>query len=252
MNFLVLGPVRVCNGAGELDVGGPKVRAILVALLMQAGYVVRTERLIDVVWGEAPPTSARNLVHVYVCRLRRVLRAASADRMLVSSHAGYRLDIDPEQLDLARFERLSAAGRQALRAERAAEAERLFSQALSLWRGPAFAGLTAEPLRRKAARLEAARLAAVEDRIDAYLALGLHADIVLELADLVEAHPLRERLAGQLMIALYRCDRRVEALEVFSTARSHLAAQLGLEPSAQLHRLQRAVLSANPVLTPSS
>lgn len=248
MDFLVLGPVAVHDGTAELNLGGPKARALIADLLVQAGHVVPIEQLIDDIWGEAPPPSARNLVHVYVCRLRRILRAAGAANVLTSSHAGYRLNIEPEQLDLARFERLSASGRLAVRTGAAEDGARLLRQALALWRGPAFADVTSVSLRRKANRLEATRLAVLEDRVEADLALGRHADIVCELADLAAAHPLRERLAGQLMVALYRCDRRPEALEAFLSTRAELADQLGLEPSHRLHSLQRAILFADPAL----
>ncbi|WP_345443237.1 BTAD domain-containing putative transcriptional regulator [Actinoallomurus vinaceus] len=252
MRFGILGPleVRASEGAA-VAVGGPRVRALLALLLLDAGRVVTAERLIDALYGEDPPAGAANALQSQVSRLRRGLRAADGSGDLVEFHpAGYRLAIDPDDVDALRFERLARDGRRALVAGDHAGAAALLREGLDLWRGPALADVTAASYAEaQAARLEELRLDAFEDHAEARLALGDHRDLVTELQHLVAAHPLRERLRGQLMRALYGGGRQAEALAVFEDARRTLADELGADPSPELVQIHLAILRADPALT---
>jgi DNA-binding SARP family transcriptional activator len=235
LEFRVLGPLEVAAHDRLLDLGGPKQRALLAVLLLHANDVVATERLIDDVWGEAPPATVAKSVQVYVSRLRKQL----GDGRLVTRTPGYQLQVDPSELDLARFERLVEEARGA--APEAAAAK--LRAALALWRGPPLADLAYEPFAQaEAARLEELRLFALEQWIDAELATGRHAQLVGELEAAVSANPLREGLRRQLMLALYRCGRQAEALEAYRDARATLTEELGIEPSRALRELHERVL----------
>jgi DNA-binding SARP family transcriptional activator len=200
------------------------MRALLAYLLLHANELVSSDRLIDEVWGPEPAKTATASLQNYVSRLRK---AIGAD-LLLSRPPGYILRIDPERFDLARFERLTAEAHGAEPRERA---EKLRA-ALSLWRGAALEDLAFEPFARdEIGRLEEARLAALEERIDADLELGSAGELVGELEELVEEQPLRERFRAQLMLALYRAGRQAEALEAYQEARRVLMDELGLEPS---------------------
>jgi DNA-binding SARP family transcriptional activator len=242
MEFRVLGPLEVVEDGRELSLGGTKQRALLANLLLRANQVVSSERLIDELWGESPPATAAKAIQVYVSNLRKQL----GERLLTRS-PGYVLQVDPDEFDLARFEELLDKARKA--APHAA-AESLRS-ALALWRGPALADLAYESFAQTdIARLEELRLAAWEERVEADLAVGRHAELVPELESLVARHPLRERLRSQLMLALYRSGRQAEALKVYQDARQTLTEELGLEPSPALQRLERAILAQDPALEP--
>jgi DNA-binding SARP family transcriptional activator len=213
MEFGLLGPLEVRCQDGPLALGRRKQRALLALLLLHANRTVARERLIDELWGESAPETAVTSVQVYVSRLRKSL----PEGVLLTRPPGYVVQVEPEQVDLLRFERLVAEARGAAPALAAA----LLHEALELWRGPPLAEFGEEPFARvEAARLEELRLAALEDRIDADLALGRHADLVGELDALVSAHPHRERLRAQLMLALYRSNRQAEALEAYRAARA--------------------------------
>jgi YVTN family beta-propeller protein len=245
--FRVLGPFEVAERGQPLDVGVGKQRALLALLVLSAGEVVSTDRLIDALWGDRPPASALNSVRVYVSHLRRAL---GNGRLLTRGH-GYSLTLEPEQVDLGRFERLLAEGRQALAGGDAGRAVELLGAALALWRGPALLDFASEPFAQsEIGRLEELRLAALEERIEADLALGHHAELVPELEALVRSNPLRERLRAQLMLALYRSGRQAEALEAYRQARVTLVGELGLEPGRRLQELERAILSQDPRLDP--
>jgi DNA-binding SARP family transcriptional activator/predicted negative regulator of RcsB-dependent stress response len=253
MEFRILGPVEVWDGGRRLDVGGPKPRAVLAALLLHAGRMVSADRLIDELWGETPPATARNVLQCHVARLRRALhRPAEANGstpVLLTRPGGYLLRVEPGQLDLHRFREAADRGRRAMAAGDAGEAAEQLRRALALWRGPALADVASESLRRTAAPpLEEARLVALEERLDADLALGRHTELVGELEALVAAHPDRERPRRQLMLALYRSGRLAEALAVYRSARRLLVEELGLEPSPALQQLERAMLLADPAL----
>jgi DNA-binding SARP family transcriptional activator len=203
MKFRLLGPLEVAEQDRLLALGGRKQRSLLAVLLLQANEVVSTERLIDEVWGESPPSTVGKSVQVYVSRLRTQLGGAR----LITRAPGYLLRVDPSELDVACFERLLAEARR-LDPEPAAERLR---KALDLWRGPALADLSYEPFAQSSiARLGELRLVALEQRIEAELAIGRHAELAGELDALVAQHPLRERLRGHLMLALYRSGRQAE------------------------------------------
>jgi DNA-binding SARP family transcriptional activator len=211
VEFRVLGPLEVRDGDQSMPLGGAKQRALLALLVLNANRVVSRERLIDAIWGDDPPETAVTTVQVYVSRLRKLLGAQTP----VTRPPGYLLEVEPEQVDLLRFERLLAEARQA----DPEAASRLLRDALVLWRGPALAEFSEPFAKVEAGRLEDLRLAAVEARIDADLREGRHAELVGELDALLVEHPHRERLRGQLMVALYRSGRQAEALEVYRSAR---------------------------------
>ena len=231
----MLGPLELVADDGEpLSVGGQKQRAVLALLLLSANHVVSTDRLIDALWGENPPRTAATALQNAISALRKVL----GPEVVVTKPPGYAIMIPADTLDLARFERLVAEAR-ALEPE---ERSQQLRTALDLWRGEPLADIGLEPaVESEVLRLDELRLATLEDRIDADLACGRHADVVPELVGLVARQPLRERLRGQLMLAHYLCGRQDDALRVYQEARIALA-ELGLEPSPQLQDLERRIL----------
>ena len=237
VRFRVLGPLEASSGDGPIALGGPKQRVVLAHLLLRANLLVPSERLIDAMWGEEPPETARGTLQAYVSRLRTAL---GADR-IEGRAPGYIFRIDPDELDATRFESL-------LHDARGASSEPklvldLLGEALGLWRGPALADLAAEPsLQGEIALLEELHLAATEERISARLDLGQHAEVVAELEAATIAHPLRERLWSQLVLALYRTGRQADALAAFDRARELLAHELGIDPSRELQELHQQVL----------
>jgi predicted ATPase/DNA-binding SARP family transcriptional activator len=244
MQYRVLGPLEVRDGEESLPLAGAKQRALLALLLLHANRVLSRDRLIDELWGDEPPATAVTSLQVYVSRLRKVL---PADRLLTRP-PGYVLEVEPDELDLRRFERLLAEGHEALAADDAERAAIVLHQALELWRGPALAEFAFEPFAQaEIGRLEDLRLAAVEERIEADLALGRHADLIGELEALIAENPHRERLRGQLILALYRSGRQAEALQAYQAARRALD-DLGIEPSEELQRLEKAMLTHDSAL----
>ena len=240
VRFGVLGPTQVWRGdGGQVAVGGPRLRALLARLLLAPGRTVAADRLIDDLYGAEAPSGAANALQSQVSRLRRALPEPVVERR----PAGYRLAVDPDQVDLARFTRLAGAGRRALvTGDHAAAMDRL-TEALRLWRGPALADVRGAPFAAaQVARLEELRLAATEDRLEAALALDPADPPVAELRELVAAYPLRGRLRGLLMRALTTAGRQGEALAVFDDTRRLLAEELGIDPSPQLAAVHRAVL----------
>jgi DNA-binding SARP family transcriptional activator len=238
MEYSVLGPLEVRSDGETIPIGSAKQRAVLAVLALEAGRVVPVERLIDELWGDSPPATATTALQVYVSKLRKTL----GDRAIETRSPGYLLRCAPDELDLRRFERLTAEARNA-EPERAAA---LLGEALALWRGSALADVD---LPLESARLEELRLAAQEQRIDADLARGRSAELVGELETLVSAHPLREPFRAQLMLALYRAGRQAEALEAYRDARAALVEQLGIEPSQRLQQLEQAILRQDATLT---
>jgi YVTN family beta-propeller protein len=240
MEFRILGPIQAIESDRSVALGPAKQRALLAALLVHANEVASVDRLIDELWGERPPAKAAKSVQVYVSQLRKLL----GDGLLETSGHGYLLHVQPGALDSERFEHLLAEGRAALAEDEANRAAETLRAALALWRGPALSDVAYEPFAQpEIARLEELRLAALEERIDADLALGGHADLVAELEGLVCAEPLRERLRGQLMLALYRAGRQADALNAYQESRRVLVEELGLEPSRELQDLERAILN---------
>ena len=230
--------------------GGPRQRSVLAILLLHANQVVPSERLVDLIWGESAPPTAATALQGYVSQLRKVIEPdRTAPSVIVTKGPGYVALVAPGQLDVSRFEQLVSHGRTELAAGRPQEAADAFAEALALWRGPALANVrneafASEPIRR----LEESRIAAVEDHLDARLALGRHGEAVAELEALVAEHPLRERLRGQLMLALYRSGRQAEALEAFGAGRRMLVDELGIEPGKPLRVLHQRILEQDPSL----
>ena len=252
LDFRVLGPLQVAANGRFLPLGGTKQRAVLALLVLHANEVVSTDRLIDELWGDAPPKSAANMVQGYVSHLRDALepgRARGEHQLLVSRPPGYALQIRPDQLDAERFERLAAEGRRLLADGDAEASARTLRAALALWRGNVLADLAYERfVRADGDRLEEERLQALEDRIDADLARADHRALVAELRELVDRYPLRERLRAQLMAALYRCGRQADALEVYREGRRSMHDELGIEPGPVLRELEQAILRQDPSL----
>ena len=242
MEYRVLGPLEALGSEGPLPLGGAKQRALLALLLLNANRVVSRERLIDELWGEEPPETAVTSVQVYVSRLRKLL----PDGSLVTRPPGYVLEVEPENVDLIRFERLVKEGRSALAAGDPVHAADAIREAIGLWRGPALTEFAAEPFAQiEGGRLDDLRVAALEERIDADLQLGRHAELTGELEVLIASHPHRERLRAQLMLALYRAGRQSEALDVYRDLRATLD-EIGIEPGESLQRLERQILNHDP------
>ena len=252
MEIQVLGPLDVVIDGRSVELPSAKARLVLAALVVRANEVVSTDRLFEVLWGAQPPDSAANTLQTYVAHLRGALEPDRARRkvgqVLVTRQPGYLLAIEPDRIDAVRFERLAEQGRREL-ATAPADAARTLRTALTLWRGEALADFTFEPfVQADITRLTERRLSALEDRIGADLALGEHSGLAGELGQLVSEHPLRERLAGQLMVALYRNGRQADALRAYGRLRETLVEQLGIEPSPTLARLEQAILDQRPDL----
>ncbi len=245
MEFRILGPLEVHANGRELPLGGAKQRALLALLVLRANELVPTERIVEELWGERPPATARGTVQVYISQLRKVL-----GRELVETRGpGYLLKLPREALDMYLFEDKLGEGRRLLGEGAAAGARALLDEALSLWRGPALSEFQYEPFaQNEIARLEELRLAAQELLLEARVALGLHVEAVPDLEALVRAHPLREHLRRLLMLALYRGGRQADALSAYQEARVALVDELGLEPSHALQQLERAILKQDDAL----
>ena len=245
MQFRILGPLEAAERDVPRPLGGARQRAVLAILLLHRGEVVSGERLVEELWGERAPATAGKVLQAYISRLRKAI----GGDVLLTRGRGYVLPAAAGELDLDEFERLAADGRAALAGGDAASAAARLREALGLWRGPPLADFRYEAFAQgEIARLEEARLAALEDRIDADLALGRHGEVIAELEALVRAHPLRERLWAQLMIALYRGGRQSDALLAFRRARGRLVAEIGVEPGPELRALETAVLAHDPGL----
>jgi predicted ATPase/DNA-binding SARP family transcriptional activator len=245
IEFRILGSVEAVGDDGPLALGAPKQRALLVFLLLNANTVVPRDRLVDALWGADPPRSAISSLQVYVHGLRRVLGAERIER----HGTGYRLQLDPVELDLSRFERLVESSTTALAAGRAAEAAEDLGRALALWVGAPLADLAGEPVHEaEAPQLEERRLRALELRHDAELALGRDDELVPELERLIAAEPYRERFRVQHALALYRSGRQVDALAACRAARELLVEELGVDPGPELQELERRILRHDPSL----
>ncbi|WP_166664444.1 AfsR/SARP family transcriptional regulator [Actinophytocola oryzae] len=232
----------------ERDLGGARQRVVLAMLALNANRVVSIEHLIDAVWDESPPTTARAQIQICVSGLRRVLNGTGDTVQIRTRAPGYLLDVPETNLDIAQFTSLVSSARAHVEAGRISEAVATLRSALSLWRGPALAGMNSELLGRGAAQLNDARVAAVMERIRLDLALGRHEEVVGELFALVKEHPLRERLYEYLMLALYRSGRQAEALEACRRARATLMDELGIELGQSVRRLENAILNRDPEL----
>ena len=243
----LLGPLEMTSQGRAVQVGGPKPRALLVALALDPGRVVSVDRLLESLWPGDPPDTAAHAVQVYVSQLRKAL----GNDVISTRPPGYVLELDPAWVDAHRFARLVGEGREALGGGDPATASSLLREALALWRGPALADFTYEPFAQaEIARFEELREAALEDRIEADLVLGRHAEALSELEALVEAQPLRERPRAQLMLALYRSGRQADALAAYRDARETLVEELGIDPGPELKALEAAILRQDESLLP--
>ncbi|MFE2728086.1 BTAD domain-containing putative transcriptional regulator [Kitasatospora sp. NPDC059327] len=239
MRFLLMGPVEAWQDDRRIDLRGSKVTSVLALFLLARGRVVSDAVLGEMLWGEEPPGTAQSQIQTYVSRLRGLLGSeVEIDRQ----RPGYRFRFPSVGLDLLEFEQHVARGRVLMGERRLEEAAENFQHGLALWRGPALAGVSEHLASVEAPRLEESRMVAVEDRIEAELMLGRHAALISELKALVVVHPHRERPRTQLMLALYRCGRQVEALRTYQDYRSLLIEDLGLEPGRQLQEIHQAIL----------
>lgn len=249
MEFRILGPLEVWRDDRPARITGAKERALLALLLLHANEAVSADRLIDELWNAAPPPTAKKSLQVRVAGLRRAL----GDDVVATRGDGYAISVVGDELDLHRFERLLTEGRERLGAGDPRSGVETLREALTLWRGPALADFAYESFAQAPiARLEELRLTALELHNEGELALGHHAPLIGELELLVAANPLRERLSGQLMLALYRDGRQVEALDVYQRTRELLLTELGLDPGPALQRLQQAILRQEPSLDAAS
>jgi DNA-binding SARP family transcriptional activator len=246
MRFGILGPLEVWQGGNPVPVGGPQRRALLAVLLVNAGAVVSSDRLIDHLWGERPPRNARGLLHGCVADVRKVLRQGSRQPLRTRA-PGYLLEVQPGELDADRFEELATA---AGRAESPAEAAHHLYQALAVWRGQPLDGVDVDGLAPVVARLAERRLEVVEQRIEVDLQLGRDRGLVAQLQALVREHPLRERLWMLLMSALHRAGRQADALAAYRELRETLVDQLGLEPGEAARQLHQSILAGETVPAP--
>ncbi|MDT3400468.1 AfsR/SARP family transcriptional regulator [Streptomyces sp. B1866] len=256
MDIKVLGPLSVdACGQSVVPTAG-KPRQILALLSVYANQMLPVPTLMEEIWGADMPRSALTTLQTYILQLRRRLAAAYGPRgadaakdVLATRYGGYVLETEPGAVDVHEYDRLVAAGQDALEAGDDAEASLLFRQALAVWRGPALVDVRVGPvLEIEVARLEESRLGILERRIEADLRLGRHAELLTELTELTARHPLHEGLHAQCMAALYRAGRPWQALEVYQGLRGRLVEELGLEPSPRLQKLQQAVLASDPAL----
>src|SRR5215203_5267144 len=241
--YRILGPLEIVHRGAAVPTGGQRKRALLARLLLEANRTVSVDALVDALWGERVPSTAVKMVHIYVSQLRKVLPRGA----LQTRPPGYRIEVAPEAV-----ERLRKEGREALADGDADTAAERLTAACALWRGPALGEFSEPFAAAAAAHLDELRLLAVEDRIDAELALGRHRDVAGELRTLVASHPLRERPRRQLMLALYRQGRHAEALAAFHELRAVLRDELGIDPSTGLAELQYRMLNQDPALDHAS
>jgi DNA-binding SARP family transcriptional activator/ABC-type oligopeptide transport system substrate-binding subunit/streptogramin lyase len=246
VEFRLLGPIEVLRNGSPVALGGAKARALLALLVLRANEVVSRDVLIEALWPARPPGTAGHSLDVQISRLRKALEP---EEVLQTRSGGYVLEVDPEQIDVHRFERLLEQGRRQNAAGKYSEARTTLEAALALWRGAPLADLAYEDFARtEIERLEELRLVATEERIEAELVLGRHQTLVPELERLTAQHRLRERVRAQLMLALYRSGRQAEALRVYADTRRRLVEDVGIEPGQQLRELERAILRQDPAL----
>ena len=246
----LLGPLEIRHDGVLVPVAAAKQRVLIAALALAGGEPVTVDRLVTYLWDDRPPASARNTLQNYVLRLRGALRIDDEPDPVVTSAAGYHLEVDAEAIDVRRFRTLERSARATATAGEPESASALLAEALAGWHGEPLADVPSEVLRREVVPgLVERRLAALESRIDLDLQLGRHRELVTELVALTIGHPVRERLWAQLMLALYRCGRPAEALEAYHRAGKVLAEELGIDPGPQLRRLHQAVLTNDPDLT---
>ncbi|HEY1622726.1 MAG TPA: BTAD domain-containing putative transcriptional regulator [Streptosporangiaceae bacterium] len=248
MDFKILGPLEIVVGAERLDLGGSRQQVVVATLLLSANKVVALDRLLEAIYGEELPPTARAQAQISISSLRRTFASASDSAVLTTHAQGYVIAVEPGRLDSERFEELVGAARAAREAGNPHAAMARYRDALRLWRGPALDGIDSPLLSAAAHRLDEQRLATTEERLSLELELGRHHELVGELSELVEKHPLRERLRGQLMLALYRCDQAAEARAVYRQAEHIMNEELGIDPSEHLRKLDHAIRGSAPAL----
>ena len=243
VEFRVLGPVTAINDGTVIPLDEPEQRMLLAVLLSRPNQPISTDELIEAVWGAKPAATARDKLHQYLSELGHLL-----DGAIIRDDAGYRFEVDEERLDSLRFESLVRSGREVLAEDPSAALDRL-TKALALWSGLAFEDLRDQPLLiDEIERLEELRLVAIEDRIEADLAIGSHGEVIDDLESLVREYPHRERLRAQLMLALYRADRQSDSLRVYRQTQRLLGEELGVDPSPALQALEQQILNQDPAL----
>jgi DNA-binding SARP family transcriptional activator len=248
MGLRLLGPIELSSGDRSVNLGGARQRTVLAVLGLNVNRVVPVDQLIDAVWGVNPPSTARGQIQICISALRRLFDSVSRPEAISTRQPGYLLQLDSADVDTLQFSALVLDARRQADAGAKAEAAATLRTALALWRGRALSGIPSEPVQRAATVLEDQRLAAVEERIQLDLELGGHQKVISELQGLIGEHPLRERLHSALMLALYRCGRQVDALKAARQARQVLSEELGLDPSEEFQRLERAILQRDPLL----
>lgn len=246
--FRILGPIAVECGGERVDLGGYRQQALLTVLVLESGRVVPIDQLIDAIWGQSPPASARNQVRICVSKLRGQF-AAMGGRDIIETHpVGYRMRVPRGAIDHHRFEDFAADGRGMATAGRLQDASGLLAAALGLWVGPIGAGLDSAVIQAAAHRLHEDRLSVLEDYVDLQLSLGRQRHVIGELTGHVAEHPFREKLCAQLMVALHRSGRQADALELFRRTRRRFSDELGIEPGESLRELEHRILSDDPDL----
>nr|WP_062330544.1 AfsR/SARP family transcriptional regulator [Herbidospora sakaeratensis] len=248
VELLILGPLELRVGAQRVDLQSSRQQVILAVLVLESGRVVALDRLIEAVWGDDPPLTARKQVQICVSALRRLFSLTGAACEITTSSAGYALAVDGCRLDVDRFDALRAAARSAAADGRPADAAALLRQALALWRGEALAGLPSPPVAARATWLNELRWSTLDECAELELRLGRHRDLIRDLGEAAARQPLREGLKSRLMVALYRCGLQADALEVYASTRRLLVDELGVEPGPGLRRVHQAILSGDPAL----
>ncbi len=250
MEFKILGPVEISVGSQRLELGGARQQIVLAVLLLSANRPVTIDRLVEAIYGEDPPSTARLQAQISISSLRRLFASHGRPGAIATRARGYEMQVGDGELDYQRFTDLVATAAAARDAGQPGQAIASYRDALRLWRGPALDGIDSRLLQAAAHGLDEQRITASEDRITLELEQGRHHELVGELTELVGEFPLRERLRGQLMLALYRCDRTAEALHVYREARRTMIDELGIEPGERLRQLEQAILTADPSLDP--
>jgi DNA-binding SARP family transcriptional activator/Tfp pilus assembly protein PilF len=248
VEFRILGPLEVALGSERLELGGARQQIVLAALLLSAGSAVSIGRLQEAIYGEDLPSTSRSQAQISISALRRLLASRGKPAIISTRAQGYLLQVGDGQLDSLRFAELTSAARAAREAGDPGRAVACYRDALRLWRGPALEGIDSQLLRAAASRLDEQRITTNEERLALELDLSRHHELVGELAELVAQFPLRERLRGQLMLALYRCGRAAEALQAYRDTRRTLVDELGIEPGEELRRLEQSILTSDPAL----
>jgi DNA-binding SARP family transcriptional activator len=253
VEFRILGPLEIAVGAGRLELGGARQQIVVATLLLNANRVVSMDRLLEAIYGDDLPPTSRAQAQISISSLRRLFAVHGHDDVITTRDRGYVIRVERGELDAHRFEELVAAARVAREENNLDLAIARYRDALRLWRGPALDGMYSQLVQAAVGRLDEQRIAANEDRLELELEAGRHHELVGELSELVADFPLRERLRAQLMLALYRCDRTAEALQVYRLARRTMIEELGIEPSERLQQLEHAILGSDPALdAPSS